>query len=96
MKKVIKINGNRRNHFAGDVEIRDLEDFLEEMKKLTFTHVNISYDDGYNEIGFIPYYNRFETDEEYERRITVEQIFSKEIEEVELKELERLKLKYEK
>jgi hypothetical protein len=64
MKKEIQIDGNSTNEFTGNVEIIDLEDYLEEMKKLNYTHVNISYDAGYEEVCFFPYYNRFETDEE--------------------------------
>ena len=96
MKKTKRINGNSMFEFNGNVEIRDLEDYLEEMKKLNYTHVNISYDAGYEEIGFFPYYNRFETDQEYAIRMKNDAFFEETVRITELKELERLKEKYEK
>ena len=96
MKKTIKIDGNRTLEFTGNVEIRDLEDFLEEIKDLKFTHINISYDKGYGEVDFTPYYNRFETDAEYELRMSRDKYFDETVRLNELKELERLKEKYEK
>ena len=96
MKKIKRINGNWTNEFIGNVEIRDLEDYLEEMKKLNFTHVDISYEIGYDEIGFLPYYNRFETDEEYETRLSLEQSNLNEIEQAEIALMNKLKEKYEK
>ena len=96
MKKTIQIDGTTTNEFTGNVEIRDLEDYLEEMKKLNYTHVNISYDAGYEEVDITPYYNRFETDKEYAIRLSREADYKENIELTELKELERLKEKYEK
>lgn len=95
MKKTIQIDGYRTLEFTGNVEIRDLEDFLEEMKDLKFTHVNISYDAGCEEVEFVPYYNRFETDAEYEQRMQRDKYFEETVMLNELKELERLKEKYE-
>ena len=63
MKKTIKIDGNTTNEFSGYHKISDIESFLEEMKNLGFTHINITYDEVYDEIDFKPYYDRFETDE---------------------------------
>ena len=96
MKKTKKIESNTTTCFTGNVEIRDLEDYLEEIKKLNHTHVNISYDEGYDEVGFLPYYNRFETDAEYAQRLSREADFEEIVELNELKELKRLKEKYEK
>lgn len=96
MKKIKRINGNSTNEFTGNVKIKDLEEFLDEMKKLTFTFINISCDDGYEEVDFTPYYERFETDEEYETRMKNDAYFEETVRITELKELERLKEKYEK
>jgi hypothetical protein len=96
MKKTKRINGNSMFEFNGNVEIRDLQDYLEVMKKLNYTHVNISYDVGYEGVYFIPYYDRFETDEEYEKRMKNDAYFEETVRITELKELERLKEKYEK
>ena len=96
MKKIKRINGNSTNEFTGNVKIKDLEEFLDEMKKLTFTFINISCDDGYEEVNFTPYYERFETDEEYATRIQRDCDFDEKIRLYELKELKRLKEKYEK
>jgi hypothetical protein len=96
MKEIKRVDGNTTNEFTGNVEIRDLEDYLEEMKKLNYTHVNISYDAGYEEVCFFPYYNRFETDQEYETRMQRIADTDKNIKLYELRELKRLKEKYEK
>lgn len=96
MKKTKRIDGNSTCEFNGNVEIRDLDDFLDEMKKLKFTHVNINFDDGYEEVCFTPYYERFETDAEYAQRLSREADFEEIVELNELKELQRLKEKYEK
>ena len=96
MKKIIKIDGNSTNEFTGNVKIKDLEEFLDEMKDLGYTHINIITDDGYFEVDFIPYYERFETDKEYVQRLSREADFEEIFELNELRELERLKLKYEK
>ena len=96
MKKTKRINGNSTNEFTGNVEIRDLEDFLDEMKNLKFTHLNITYNEGYEEVDFTPYYERFETDAEYVQRLSREADFEEIVELNELKELKRLKEKYEK
>jgi hypothetical protein len=96
MKKIKKINGNSTNEFTGNVEIRDLEDFIDEMKNLKFTHLNITYDEGYGDLNFTPYYERFETDEEYATRMKNDAYFEETFRITELKELQRLKEKYEK
>lgn len=96
MKKTKRINGNSTYEFSGNFEIRDLEDFLDEMKKLKFTHLNITYDEGYGEVDFTPYYFRLETDAEYVQRLSREADFEEIVELNELKELQRLKEKYEK
>lgn len=96
MKKIIKIDGNTTNEFSGYNKISYLEDYLEEIKALGYTHINIIADDGYEEVEFVPYKERFETDEEYEIRIPREACLKKLDEINELKELKRLKEKYEK
>lgn len=96
MKKTKRIDGNSTCEFNGNVEIRDLEDFLDEMKNLKFTHLNITYDEGYEEVDFTPYKERLETDAEYVQRLSREADFEEIVELNELKELQRLKEKYEK
>ena len=96
MKKIIKIDGNSTNEFTGNVKIKDLEEFLQEMKDLGYTHINIITDDGYFEVDFIPYYEHLETDAEYAQRLSREADFEEIVELNELRELKRLKEKYEK
>ena len=95
MKKVIKIDGNTTNEFSGYNKISDIESYLEEMKDLGYTHIDIITDDGYFEVDFTPYYERFETDAEYSLRLSREADFKKIVELDELKELKRLKEKYD-
>lgn len=95
MKKVIKIDGNSTNEFTGNVKIKDLEEFLQEMKDLGYTHINIITDDGYFEVDFIPYYERLESDAEYSQRLSRDACLKKLDEINELKELKRLKEKYD-
>ena len=64
MKKIIKIDNHTINELSGEIEISDIEEYLAEIKTKGYTHIDIIYDEGYGEIDFIPYYNRFETDEE--------------------------------
>ena len=96
MKKVIKIKGNIRNEFSSYCKISDIEKYLEVIKGLGYTHIDIIYNEEYQEVCFTNYIERFETDEEYAHRITVEQIFSKEIEQAEIALMNKLKEKYEK
>lgn len=95
MKKVIRINGVITTiPFTGHVEIIDVENYLQKMKG--YTHIEIIYDEGYKEVTFSPYYFRLETDEEYATRIKRDGDFDEKIRLYELKELKRLKEKYEK
>ena len=96
MKKIIQIDGNTTNEFSGYNKISDIESYLEEMKNLGYTHIDVIYDAGYEEVDFIPYKERLETDEEYERRMKNDAYFEETVRITELKELERLKEKYEK
>ena len=96
MKKVKRINGNSTFEFTGNVEIRDLEDYLEVIRKNKFTHLDIYYDEGYEGVDLMPYYDRLETDEEYATRMKNDAYFEETVRITELKELERLKEKYEK
>lgn len=95
MKKVIQIDGNTTSEFSGYNKISDIESYLEEMKNLGYTHIDIITDDGYFEVDFTPYYERFETDAEYSLRLSREADFKKIVELDELKELKRLKEKYD-
>lgn len=95
MKKVIRIDGNSTNEFTGNVEIRDLESYLDEIKELGYTHIDIITDDGYFEVDFTPYHERFENDAEYSLRLSREADLKKLDEINELKELKRLKEKYD-
>jgi hypothetical protein len=95
MKKVIRINGVITTlPFTGHVEIRDIENYLQKMKE--YTDIEIIYDDEYEQVTFSPYYFRLETDEEYATRMKNDAYFEETVRITELKELQRLKEKYEK
>ena len=96
MKKIKKIDGNSTIEFSGYHKISDIELYFEEIKNLGFTHIIIDFDDGYDEVCFTPYKERLETDEEYEKRMKNDAYFEETVRITELKELERLKEKYEK
>jgi hypothetical protein len=96
MKKEIKIDGNSTNEFSGYHKISDIELYFDEMKSLGYTHIIIDFDDGYDEVCFTPYKERFETDAEYEQRISIEQSNLSAIEQSEIALMNRLKEKYEK
>ena len=96
MKKVIQIDGNTTSEFSGYNKISNIESYLEEMKNLGYTHIDVIYDAGYEKVDFTPYYERFETDEEYATRMKRDGDFDEKIRLYELKELQRLKEKYEK
>ena len=96
MKHLIKIKGNIRNEFSSYCKISDIEKYLEVIKGLGYTHVDIIYDEEYQEVRFTNYIERFETDEEYERRKSNEAVLDGITEHNELRELKRLKEKYEK
>ena len=95
MKKEKRIYGDIIAFDSG-ILISDLQKSLNERIKLGFTHLNISYDAGYEEVDFTPYKDRLETDEEYEIRLPREADLDDITELNELKELKRLKEKYEK
>lgn len=94
MKKEKRIYGDIIAFDSG-ILISDLQKSLNERIKLGFTHLNVSYDAGYEEVDFTPYYERFETDAEYVQRLSREADFKKIVEFDELKELKRLKEKYD-
>ena len=70
LKKTIQIDGNTTNEFSGYRKISDIEEYLEEMKTKGYTHIDIIYDAGYEEVDFVPYLERLETDKEYEQRLS--------------------------
>jgi citrate synthase len=94
MKKTIQIDGYSTNEFSGYHKISDIEEYLEEMKAKGYTHIDIIYDAGYEEVDFVPYYERLETDAEYERRMSREQSNLSAIEQSEIALMNRLKEKY--
>lgn len=95
MKETIKIDGNPAFEFNGLIDINYLKDYVKEMKDLKHTHINIFFDDGYKEVCFTPCSKRLETDAEYSLRLSREADFKKIVELDELKELKRLKEKYD-
>ena len=95
MKKEKRIYGDIISFYSG-ILISDLQKSLNERIKLGFTHLNVSYDAGYEEVDFTPYKERLETDEEYATRMKRDGDFDEKIRLYELKELKRLKEKYEK
>ena len=96
MKKVIRIDGNTTIKYSGYSKISDIEIYLEEIKQQGYNNLNIIYDVRYEEVTFVPYKERLETDEEYERRKSNEAVLDGITEHNELRELKRLKEKYEK
>jgi hypothetical protein len=94
MKKTIQIDGNPTNDFSGYHKISDIEEYLKEMKTKGYTHIDIIYDAGYEEVDFVPYLERLETDAEYERRMSREQSNLSAIEQSEIALMNRLKEKY--
>ena len=96
MKKVIKIHGNTYFKYSGYSKISNIEIYLEEIKHQGYTNISIIYDSGYEEVTFVPYKERLETDAEYAQRLSREADFEEIFELNELRELKRLKEKYEK
>lgn len=94
MKKTIQIDGNPTNEFSGYHKISDIEKYLKEMKTKGYTHIDIIYDAVYEEVDFVPYLERLETDAEYERRMSREQSNLSAIEQSEIALMNRLKEKY--
>ena len=94
MKKVIKIDGNPAFEFNGLIDINYLKDYVKEMKDLKHTHINIFFDDGYKDVCFTPCSKRLETDAEYAQRLSRDADYEENIKIHELKELKRLKEKY--
>jgi hypothetical protein len=95
MKKTIKIDADSTYEFSGYHKISDIEEYLEEMKINDYTHIDIIYDTDYEEVGFTPYRERLETDAEHEMRLSREADYEENIKLHELKELNRLKEKYD-
>lgn len=96
MKKIIRIEGVIEPNFTGDNLISDIEEYLEEMKKLGHTNIVIYHDYFIEDICLLAHNERLETDEEYETRLSLEQSKLNEIEQAEIALMKRLKEKYEK
>ena len=100
MKKIKKIKKQFEVDYQLDwtwgIEITKLREDLDALEKLGATHVDIEsyerYGCSYIEIG--AKCERFETDQEFERRINGIKMREQEIKNRELAELEKLKIKY--
>ena len=96
-KQIRKFEVNYRLNWLDGVEISKIKADIEELEKLGATHVEIdiaSYENGYaSEI--IATSKRLETDEECQLRIKEEEERMERVKQLELKNLERLKAKYE-
>ena len=96
-KQIREFEVNYRPNWLGGVEISKIKADIEELEKLGATHVEIytasSYGDTYIEIIAIA--NRLETDEECQLRIKEEEERMEHIKQLDLKQLEKLKAKYE-
>ena len=96
-KQIREFGVNYRLKWLDRVEISKIKADIEELEKLGATYVNIdiaySYGDAYVEI--IATANRLETDEECQLRIKEEEERMEHIKQLDLKQLERLKSKYE-
>ena len=96
-KQIREFGVNYRLKWLDRVEISKIKADIEELEKLGATHVDIdiaySYGDTYVEI--IALTNRLETDEECQLRIKEEGERMERKKQLELKQLENLKAKYE-
>ena len=96
-KQIREFEVNYRLNWLDGVEISKIKADIEELEKLGATHVEIdtvySYGDTYIEI--IALTNRLETDEECQLRIKEEEERMERKKQLELKQLENLKAKYE-
>jgi len=81
------------------VEISQIKSDLEELEKKGATHILIEgYGDGdgdWSGVNFKAYVDRLETDEEHQQRILSDNKRAEAIRDMELKQLEQLKQKYE-
>ncbi len=75
-----------------NTEIKQIRQDLDIIESLGATHIEFC---SYDEISVIPFCNRFETNEEAERRYRIDKYKTEIQEKEDLKLLEKLKLKYE-
>ena len=96
-KQIREFEVNYRLDWLDRVKISKIKADIEELEKRGATHVDIdieySYGDTYVEIIAIT--NRLETDEECQLRTEEEEERMERIKQLELKQLEKLKAKYE-
>ena len=96
-KQIREFEVNYRLNWLDGVEISKIKTDIEELEKLGATYVNIdraySYGDTYIEI--IATSKRLETYEECQIRIKEEEERMERVKQLELKQLEKLKAKYE-
>lgn len=95
-KEIKKFEINYNFSWLEDVKIEDIKKDLHELEKIGATHLRIQsrteYDSSYVEINAIV--ERIETDDEFNVRVSVENIRQEEIKKRELAQLEKLKVKY--
>ena len=75
------------------IDIKKISEDLKELKKLGATYIVIENNEIY--VTFSAYCKRLETDDEYKNRLQRDKAWKQEQKSRELKELERLKAKYE-
>jgi hypothetical protein len=96
-KVKLKVEVNNCLCWTSGVTISQLKDDIEELEKRGIDYVDISiytyYDD--TSIDIKTYQTREETDEEYNKRIAQQKANEERTREYELKQLEKLKAKYE-
>ena len=76
------------------VSIEKIQEDLKKLKKAKATHVKVKRYDEYS-LEFVAYTKREETDEEYQKRVKLEESLAKNRELQEKQQLEYLKKKYE-
>lgn len=78
--------------------ISEIRKDLDELERKGITHIEITSTsdwDGFSSIEINTFYNRLETDEEYDERVRIENAQLERIKKEELRQLEILKKKYE-
>ena len=97
-KQTIRVQFNYDINWQYGTSLEEIKQNIEELEKLGATHIDITSDIAYGEsyIEFEPYAIREETDEEYDRRIKIEEEKRLLQERREKIQLQKLKEKYEK
>ena len=96
-KKIIKSEVKFRFDWTYGVELKKLKSDIEELEKLGVTEIEIEAEDnwGVPSVTIEAFTKRLETDEEFKERLDKEKKIKEYLVLTELRELERLKAKYD-